>query len=102
MADERRDIMVDGNSALECVDRFCYLGDMIGAGGGVEEATRNRVRYTWAKFRELSSFLTQRGPSQRLKGKGYSACVQRVMMYGSETRATKVEDMQRLERTEMM
>ena len=33
MTNERRDIMVDGNSALECVDRFCYLGDMIGAGG---------------------------------------------------------------------
>ena len=27
----------DGQS-LECVEKFCYLGDMIGAGGGAEEA----------------------------------------------------------------
>ena len=23
---------------LECVEQFCYLGDMIGAGGGAEDA----------------------------------------------------------------
>jgi len=31
----------DGQS-LECVEKFCYLGDMIGAGGGAEEAARER------------------------------------------------------------
>ena len=36
------------------VDKFCYLGDMIGAGGGAEEASRARVRCAWAKFRELA------------------------------------------------
>jgi hypothetical protein len=25
---------------MECVSRFCYLGDMIGSGGGAEEASR--------------------------------------------------------------
>jgi len=29
---------------LDCVDRFCYLGDVIGDGDGVEEATKARVR----------------------------------------------------------
>ena len=29
---------------LESVDTFCYLGDMLSAGGGVEEAVRCRVR----------------------------------------------------------
>ncbi len=37
-----------------------------------------------------------------VKGKVYKACVQRVMVYGSETWAMKVEDMQRLERAERM
>ena len=37
-----------------------------------------------------------------MKGKLYSTCVQCVMMYGSETWAMKVEDMQRLERAEKM
>ena len=37
-----------------------------------------------------------------MKGKLYSACVQSVMIFGSETWAVKVEDTQRLERTERM
>ena len=87
---------------LECVDKFCYLGDMLGAGGGVEEASRARVRSAWAKFRELAPILTARGASLLVKGKVYRACVQSVMIYGSETWASKVEDLQRLERTERM
>src|SRR5450432_2182661 len=35
-----------------------------------------------------------------MKGKIYKACVQRVLVYGSETWAVKVDDMERLERTE--
>ncbi len=46
------------NEKLECVDRFCYLGDMIGAGEGAEEASRARVRCAWDKFRELALILT--------------------------------------------
>ena len=38
---------------LECVPKFCYLDDTLGAGGGVEEAARARVRCAWAKFKEL-------------------------------------------------
>jgi len=40
--------MADGKK-IELVDKFCYLGDMIGAGGGVEEATRTRVKCAWGK-----------------------------------------------------
>src|SRR5664279_4835153 len=75
---------------------------MIAAGGGTEEASRTRVRCTWSKFRELSAILTSRGASLKVKGKLYSACVQCVKIYGSETWAIKVEDMQRLERVERM
>jgi len=39
---------------LECVEKFCYLGDVIGA-GGAEEAATARVRSAWAKFRDSSS-----------------------------------------------
>ena len=35
---------------LECVGAFRYLGDMIGVGGGAEDASRARVRCAWAKF----------------------------------------------------
>src|SRR5437870_12631631 len=34
----------EGSGGLECVTKFCYLGDMIGAGGGAENDARTRVR----------------------------------------------------------
>lgn len=101
-AEERKGIEIDSDGNVECVGKFCYLGDMIGSGGGAEEASRARVRCAWAKFRELSPLLAARGASLKVKGKLYSMYVQCVMMYGSETWAMKVEDMQRLERAEKM
>ena len=38
----------------------------------------------------------------RLKEKFYKACIQSVMVYGSETWKRKMEDLQRLERKERM
>ena len=100
--EEGRELVLGPNIALEVVDKFCYLGDVIGAGGGAEEASRARIRSAWAKFRELAPILSARGASMKTKGKIYKACVRSVMVYGSETWATRVEDMNRLERTERM
>ena len=36
-------IQVNGDM-LECVDKFCYLGNTIGSKGGAEEASRMRVK----------------------------------------------------------
>src|SRR3989441_935115 len=79
---------------------FCCLGDVIGKGGGAEESSTARARCAWGKFMDLKMLLTARGASLRVKGKLYRACVQRVLVYGSETWAMKVVDMQRLVRTE--
>jgi hypothetical protein len=46
--------------------------------------------------------LITRGASLKLKGKIYSACVRSDMIYGSETWSMRVEDKQRMERTERM
>ena len=70
---------------VECVSKFCYLGDTLGSGGGVVEAARARVRCAWAKFKELSPILTVRGASYCIKGRIYSACVQSVLINGTET-----------------
>ena len=51
---------------------------------------------------ELAPILTKKGVSLKLKGTLYKSCVQSVMVYGSETWAMKVEDMQRLIRAERM
>ena len=72
-----------------------YLGDTLGAGGGVDEAARARVRCAWAKFKELSPILTARGASHRMKGKILRACVQSVLIYGTETWAMKADNLHR-------
>ena len=43
-----------------------------------------------------------RGASYRIKGRIYSACVQSVLIYGTETWAMKADDLRSLERTERM
>ena len=60
------------------------------------------MRSAWGKFNELAPVLTKRGVSLKLKGKIYDACVQRVLVYGSETWAIKAEDLARLRRAERM
>ena len=88
-------------SNLEVVDKFCYLGDMLDAGGGTESNTVTRVRSGWKKFRELLPLLTTKAFSMKVKGELYAACVRSVMLYGSETSPIKVEESQRLHRNEM-
>jgi hypothetical protein len=86
---------------LEVVNNFCYLGDTIEAGGGVESAVRARIQKAWYKFRELGTILTMKGLSLKVKGRVYDTCVRSTFLYGSETWAVKVEQVQRMERTEM-
>ena len=37
-----KEVVIEPNVKLECVPKFCYLGNTLGAGGGVEEAARAR------------------------------------------------------------
>ena len=97
---ERIEMAIGSDSTLECVEKFCYLVDIIVVGDGARDASITRERCTWSKFRQLSHILTTRGASLSIKGKVYRACVQAVLVYGSETWAMKVENMRRLERTE--
>ena len=71
-----KEVVIEPNVKLECVPKFCYLGDTLGA-GGVEEAERARVRCAWAKFKELSPILTARGTSNRIRG-SYTRLVSRA------------------------
>jgi len=98
----------DGNTVdcgndivLERVGKFCYLGDMLNADGGVDSAVVARIRCGWNKFRELAPILTHKGASLIVTGKVYESCVRSAMIYGSETWAVKTEHIQRLSRTEM-
>ena len=57
-----------GPDKLEVVAFFCYLGDMLSAGGGCEIAVTTRVKTAWKKFRELLPVLTSRHLSYKTHG----------------------------------
>ena len=88
------EVVIESNAKLECVPKFCFFGDTLGAGGGVEEAARARVRCAWARFKDLSPVLTAKGASYRIKGRIYRACVQSASTYGTETWAIKKANLQ--------
>ena len=74
-----------GPDKLEVVASFCYLGDMLSAGGGCEKAVTTRVKTAWKKFRELLPVLTSRHLSYKTRGHVYSSCVRSAMLHASET-----------------
>src|SRR3954467_14714479 len=100
VVDEIKQFVLENNDRMEVVEKFCYLGDVIGKGGGTEESSIARVRCAWGKFMDPKILLTARGASMRVKEKIYRECAQRVLVYGSETWAMKKVDLQRLMRTE--
>ena len=53
------------------------------------------------KFRELSGLLIGKEISLRSKGIIYTTCIRPAMLYGSEIWPTKVEDIRKIQRSEM-
>ena len=91
---------IDGHE-YEIVDKFCYLGNMLIQEGSCEHAILKRIQTGWLKFRELSGLLIGKGISLRAKGIIYITCIRPAMLYGSETWPTKVEDIRKIQRSEM-
>ena len=91
---------IDGHE-YEVVDKLCYLGDMLSQEGGCEHAILKRIQTGWLKFRELSGLLIGKGICLRSKGIIYTTCIRPAMLYGSETWPTKIEDIRKMQRSEM-
>ena len=72
---EEQEVVLEDGSSLECVNRFCYLGDMMDAAGGCREESRTRVRRAWGQFKEFAELLTRRGIPLRQKSRVYSSDV---------------------------
>ena len=89
-----------GPDKLEVVASFCYLGDMLSAGGGCEIAVTTRVKTAWKKFRELLPVLTSRHLSYKTRGHVYSSCVRSAMLHASETWPLTKTNLQRLQRND--
>ena len=85
---------------LDVEDSFCYLGDMLGAGGGCTQAVIARCGVAWGKFRKLLPVLTSRHLPFKVKGRVYNSCVRAAMLHGSETWGPLSDDLKRLRRND--
>ena len=74
---------------------------MLSQEGGCEHVILKRIQTDWLKLRELSGLLIGKGMSLRSKGIIYTTCIRPVMLYGSETWPTKIEDIRKIQRSEM-
>ena len=77
--------VVVGDCVLEVVDRFCYLGDMLSAGGGCMAAATARCRCAWGKFRENLPLFTSKPVPFDPKCRLFSSNVRSSMLHGTET-----------------
>ena len=89
-----------GNEKLEVVQKFCYLGDMLSAGGGCALAAIIRCKCAWGKFRQLLPLLTNCQLPLLTRGKVYSSCVRSVMLHAAETWAMKADTLNCLRRND--
>ena len=85
-----------GDEKLEVVPEFCYLGDMLSAGGGCELASIARRKCAWAKFRQIHLFLVNRHLSLLTGRRVYSTCVKKAMLHAAETWPVTVSTLNRL------
>ena len=85
---------------LDVVDSFCYLGDMIGAGGGCDLSVITRIRSACGKFWELLPILTSHALSYITCGQIYSTYIRTVLLYASECWAPNVNDLLKLQRND--
>ena len=90
---------MDGTQ-LNIEPNFCYLGDMLCAGGRSQLAIITRCGFAWEKFKRLLPVLTSKHVSLRMGGRVFNACVRSAILHGSESWAPTVPDLQPLRRND--
>ena len=83
------------------VTDFCYLGDMISAGGGCELSSITRCKSAWSKFRQLFPILTNLHLLFTTSGQIYNTYIRAVMLYSSETWSLTTPFLNRLKRNDL-
>ena len=81
---QKRKVQV-GPDKLKVAASFCYLGDMLSAASGCELSTTTHEKTAWKQFKELLPVVSARHLSFKVRGRVYSSCVQKAMLYASKT-----------------
>ena len=82
--------------SLRLSQEFCYLGNMLYAGGGYELAAVIRCKCGWGQFRQLLYLLTDHNLLLVNRGRVYLTCVRSVMLHVAETWAMTAATLNRL------
>ena len=90
-----------GDTTLEQVTKFVYLGGVITEDGSCTEDIRRRCGLACAAFGRLNKMWRTKSISIGTKMKLYHALVEPVLLYGSECWCLRKEDERRLMVTEM-
>ena len=72
-----------GGEGLGVVPEFCYLGDMLSAGGGCELAAVARCKCAWGRFRRLLPLLASCRVPLLAGGWVCSSCVGGVVLHAA-------------------
>ena len=89
------------NEKLELFPKFCYLGDILSAGGGCELASIKRCKCAWAKFRQLFPLLANHHLSLLTSDRVFPTCVRKAMLHAAETWPVTVSTLNRLRRNDL-
>ena len=87
------------NEALEVVDEYVYLGQLIQTNTSFETEIKRRIKLGWSAFGRQNNILRGSLPLC-LKRKVFNQCVLPVMTYGSETWITILETERKLTSTQ--
>ena len=86
---------------LEAVSEFCYLGDMLSAGGCCELAAVTPCKCDKGKLLPAPPLLTNRSLPLADRDRVYSTCVKNLMLYAVETWAMTTATQNSLWRNEL-
>lgn len=89
-------MVVDAES-YEAVLRFCYLRDIVDAGGGCDAAVTSRIRIDWKALRDMVPSLTSWIPTLEMKEKIHKTCVRSSMIYSSQNSPPRKKILRRLD-----
>lgn len=82
-------ITIDGQ-AIEEVDRFTYLGNIVSMTGGTDEDVKARINRARQAFATLRPLWRSKNPNCGMKLRLFNSNVKPVLLYGTETwRQTK-------------